>query len=398
MRDPLSWSLPLFRAFGIQVRVHLMYILVTLGLLSRQYYINPDRWVEFLIILVVVLFIIVLLHEFGHCFAARREGGDAEQILMWPLGGLAFCDVPHSPRAHFNTAAGGPVVNFLICIACMAVLLPSGYLPPLNVFNINQLDSPQITNFMKQGKDGIPQGHESIHLVRQDNPREVLHGPVIGADGSLDGKLFVVEDRKAVGAQRGDYLILDNYLVWTARVFWLSWFGLLFNVFLPAYPLDGGRMLQAIVWARTDSFQQGTKIAVYGGFVTAVIMILISFMNSEAMLLALGIFIWVCSAQQYYTVVIGGEESALGYDFSQGYTSLEKDEPPPPKVKKPSLINRWLQARRDRRAMREAERRASDEARLDELLIKIQQTGKGSLTDEERRFMDRVSARYRNRS
>src|SRR5687767_10036004 len=132
MRDPLSWSIPLFRAFGIQVRLHILYIVIALGLILRQAARDPDNWIEFAIICVGLLFIIVLLHEFGHCFAARREGGDASEILMWPLGGLAYCEVPHSPRAHFNTAFGGPFVNILICIACAVVLIPFQLLPPLN--------------------------------------------------------------------------------------------------------------------------------------------------------------------------------------------------------------------------------------------------------------------------
>ena len=55
------------------------------------------------------------------------------------------------------------------------------------------------------------------------------------------------------------------------------------------------------------------------------------------------------------------------------------------------------QARRARKLQAEVEQRAADEARLDELLDKIGRQGKESLTAEERRFMDRVSARYRNR-
>ena len=49
---------------------------------------------------------IVLLHEFGHCAGARAVDGDAHQILMWPLGGLAAIEVPHTPRANFMPRAG----------------------------------------------------------------------------------------------------------------------------------------------------------------------------------------------------------------------------------------------------------------------------------------------------
>jgi len=91
-------------------------------------------------------------------------------------------------------------------------------------------------------------------------------------------------------------------------------------------------------------------------------------------------------------------ESVFGYDFSQGYTSLEKDETKQPKPKKAGFIKRWLQARRERKEQFEAEERAADDARMDELLEKIHLQGKEALSEEERRFMDRVSARYRNRS
>jgi stage IV sporulation protein FB len=92
------------------------------------------------------------------------------------------------------------------------------------------------------------------------------------------------------------------------------------------------------------------------------------------------------------------EGGAFGYDFSKGYGGFGPDEDaPPPKPKRVGPIKRWLQARRARKIQREATQRAADEARLDELLDKIGRLGKESLTPEEKRFMDRVSARYRNR-
>ena len=43
-----------------------------------------------MLVLLFLVFFSVLLHEFGHCFAARWVGGDANDILMHPLGGLAM--------------------------------------------------------------------------------------------------------------------------------------------------------------------------------------------------------------------------------------------------------------------------------------------------------------------
>ena len=42
---------------------------------------------------------------------------------MWPLGGLAYVDVPHTPRANFISTAAGPAVNLFLCILCTLLLL-----------------------------------------------------------------------------------------------------------------------------------------------------------------------------------------------------------------------------------------------------------------------------------
>ena len=54
-----------------------------------------------------------------------------------------------------------------------------------------------------------------------------------------------------------------------------------------------------------------------------------------------------------------------------------------------------LQRRAARKAQREVELREAEDRRMDELLEKVQRDGLQSLTEEERRFLTRVSARYR---
>jgi Zn-dependent protease len=398
MRDPLSWSIPLFRAYGIQVRLHILYIIITLGFVYRAYTMSHTRedWYEYILIWVVILFLIILLHEFGHCFAARREGGDANEILMWPLGGLAYCEVPHSARAHFVTAAGGPMVNVMICIACAAALLPFRLLPPLNPLNYEHIYRPQLHNF----SDGATYYSDDQVLLVKANTTEIVnprylqtffkHKDTVFAKMEGDKEAFEV----SIIVPQQHY---NSVALWLARIFWMSWILLLFNL-IPAYPLDGGRLLQSALWGRTSDYRRATIAAVYSGYAVAVIFVLISLFNSEVLWFMMAIFIWVFCTRQYRELEAAENESMFGYDFSQGYTSLEKDDPPPPKPRKAGPIKRWLQARRERRATREAELRAADEARMDELLDKIHRLGKEALTDEERRFMDRVSARYRNRS
>jgi hypothetical protein len=170
----------------------------------------------------------------------------------------------------------------------------------------------------------------------------------------------------------------------------------LINMLLPAYPLDCGQLLQGAIWARTGSYRQGIVVACYSGFVVGLLLLLVSFAWNESFLVFMCVFVVVMSYMRLNQT--DQEDGIFGYDFSQGYTSLERDDAPPPKPKRQGFIKRWLQARRARRLQREHEERVRDEARMDELLDKIAREGKHSLTDEERRFMERVSARYRNRS
>jgi hypothetical protein len=122
---------------------------------------------------------------------------------------------------------------------------------------------------------------------------------------------------------------------------------------------------------------------------------LFAIITQEVLAVFLAIFIYVSCKHQWIVLETGGEDSLFGYDFSQGYTSLERDQPPPPR--RPGWFRRWLQRRAAQKLQREQETREAEERRLDELLEKVQREGIGALTDEERRFMKRVSDRYRNR-
>src|SRR5262245_14673225 len=137
MRDPFLWSIPLGRLFGITIRVHLLFPVVAVGLILRYAYQQnppyiPGTWID-ATMLCVLLLVSVLLHEFGHCFGARWVNGDATEVLIWPLGGLATVDVPHTPWAKFLTTAAGPAVNLVLCLLCgllLAFAVHPSYQPP----------------------------------------------------------------------------------------------------------------------------------------------------------------------------------------------------------------------------------------------------------------------------
>lgn len=99
----------IFRVFGIDVFVHSTWLLFAAYELStRANAYSSQFWnvAEYLSV-----FVIVLLHEFGHALACRSVGGRAERIMLWPLGGIAYVAPPPRPGAHLWSIAAGPLVN-----------------------------------------------------------------------------------------------------------------------------------------------------------------------------------------------------------------------------------------------------------------------------------------------
>jgi Zn-dependent protease len=72
----------------------------------------------------LALFLIVLLHEFGHALACRQVGGTANQIVLWPLGGVAYVNPPQRADATLWSIAAGPLVNVvLLPVLIVAVVM-----------------------------------------------------------------------------------------------------------------------------------------------------------------------------------------------------------------------------------------------------------------------------------
>src|ERR1700758_890567 len=105
-------SVRLFRFSGIDVFLHWSWFLVAaFEIQNRAGRYSSLTWnvLEYL-----ALFLIVMLHEFGHALACRQVGGTANQIVLWPLGGVAYVDPPPRPGATLWSIAAGPLVNLLL--------------------------------------------------------------------------------------------------------------------------------------------------------------------------------------------------------------------------------------------------------------------------------------------
>ena len=173
-------------AFGIGIYVHSTFLLLPLYVILANW--GKGGWVlmPLLLLLVFTVFGCVLLHELGHALMARHFGIGTRSIILTPIGGIAGLErLPEEPVQELLIALAGPAVNVVIAGVLM---VPLAILLPLGVVS---------------GVNLLPQG-----------PEDVL-GPGI------------------VGALLGT-LLLSN-LVLAA-----------FNM-IPAFPMDGGRVLRALL-------------------------------------------------------------------------------------------------------------------------------------------------------
>lgn len=285
-----------------------------------------------------VMFVSVLLHEIGHVVAARATGGTADEILIWPFGGLAFVGVSSAPRAQILTSLAGPLMNLMLCSLTLPAVLYSDYARA--AFNPLKLPFPA------------------------------------DSFGSAD-------------------LLTDLQVM----AFSWNWMMLLINL-IPCWPLDGGHVLRSWLAGRVGG-QAATEIGIRVAFVAGTIMALTAILIFEhVFLLGLAFLFILLAMQESQQLQAGetGEDSFMGYDFSQGYTSLErsqrKEQPP---QQRPGLLQRWLEKRRADKRRREEEQQQEAESQLDALLAKVHEQGIGALTDAEKRMLKRASDRYRSK-
>jgi len=102
-------AIHLFRFAGIDVYLHWSwFVLAYYGIQMRKGLYSTYLWptLEY-----AALFAIVTMHEFGHALACKQVGGRADQIVLWPFGGVAYVSPPRRPGATLWCIAAGPLVN-----------------------------------------------------------------------------------------------------------------------------------------------------------------------------------------------------------------------------------------------------------------------------------------------
>ncbi|MCH9655079.1 MAG: M50 family metallopeptidase [Planctomycetes bacterium] len=321
--NPLHWSFPIGTWFLTQVRVSIF--LPVLFLVFWAHY-----SLELGVSLFAILFLSVFLHEMGHVVACRMSGGEADQIVLWPLGGLVPCSPGRSISARIMTISGGPAVNLLIC----AITLPAVIW--------------------------------SEHLSASLNPFKL---PVVDLSSHFGQAILLL-------------------------IFSINWLLLLINL-IPVLPLDGGKILQIILSRRFDETIVH-MILINVGFWLGGLGMVIGLCSSSVWVVFFSALLLMLNLLEFTTASREDslDDSVFGYDFSQGYTSLERSSGNFTE-KKAGFFQQWREKRKVQKQLREREKSRDAEKQLDLLLHKVHEFGLESLTSKERQQLNQVSARYR---
>lgn len=133
--DFWSWSFRLCSLLGTEVRIHWTLLALLIFKVAGAITAGVPWW--WLPVLILIPFLSVLFHEFGHIMAARLVGGEARVIIMWMFGGLAMCQAPMHPGRQFFVAAAGPLTTFILMAPCLLVV-QQGFFPDVHAAFQNQ--------------------------------------------------------------------------------------------------------------------------------------------------------------------------------------------------------------------------------------------------------------------
>jgi Zn-dependent protease/CBS domain-containing protein len=167
---------------------------------------------------VALIFVSILLHEFGHIAAARHYGIGTPDVLLTPIGGLArIARMPDEPRQELVIALAGPLVTLLV-------------------------------------------------------------------GGLLAAGVLATAGAEALVPTTASQLGLWSALAWTNALL------LGFNL-IPAFPMDGGRVLRALLASRFGMVR-GTRVAARTGQVVAIAFAYFGFQYS-IMLVLIAAFVFL---------------------------------------------------------------------------------------------------------
>jgi Zn-dependent protease len=323
----LSGSIRVGRLFGINIRIHMLF-LIWMGYTL----LNAGHDWRFELAQVVMVFGTVLIHEFGHCFGARAVGGDARNILLWPLGGLAYAEAPMQPWPQFVTVAAGPIVHPIFCTISAAI------------------------------------------LVAQTGTWAVVPINPFGASGL-------------------QFLTAEwQFYVW--MFFRINLWMFCFNM-LPIFPCDGGQLFRTLIWPAVG-LHRATILAAQIGMIGAVLLGAWGVVDRRMILVAIALFGGMTSYQHYQAARAGlatdeflsadhvlREKRGMRGFWSRLFRAKGPSQRPSAPIEFPNPNPGGWETRMSEREQQDAE--------LDRILKKVATHGVQSLSYVERQTLERIT-------
>jgi stage IV sporulation protein FB len=350
MTDILTWSFNLGRWSGVQVRVHYFLVFFAAGRLLNAA-ISEEQQVAPTACWLLLLLLVLALHELGHAAMALAQNVEPDDVRLWPLGNFVVPSGSNRSNDNVPVAVAGLLTSGFLALGSAIVVALAGYRMVFSPFG---------------------------------------YGVDAGAPFILGG-----ETRLSFSS---------HHPIW-----FVGWFGYLnLVVFLanliPALPLDGGRILRVVLARSGVGITRDNPYAQWTARGVALILAIaglfrffFGLFSDGLTLIGLALLIELIVRSETRMMEDGGffDDGVFGYDFSEGYTSLESSAA---KVRpyRESALKRWRRRRSELRRQRRLAREAAEDRRMDEILEKLHTHGKASLTDEEHRFLVRVSTKLRN--
>jgi Zn-dependent protease/CBS domain-containing protein len=222
----MTWSISIGSIGGTAIRIHVTFLVLLLWIAIAYYLQGGTLAAVQGVAFVVLVFLCVVLHEFGHVLAARLYGVRTSDITLLPIGGVArMARIPERPGQELVIALAGPAVN-----AVIAAFL---------YFVLRALPTMASTEVQIPGSDML------------------------------------------------------------ARLASTNWFLVLFNL-IPAFPMDGGRVLRALL-AYPMGFARATQVAASVGQGVAFLLGLLGLFGNP-LLLFIALFVYLGAAAEAHTV------------------------------------------------------------------------------------------------
>jgi stage IV sporulation protein FB len=235
----MSWSLKLLQIRGIPIRLHVTFLLVVawaayIGAADSRANTGGDA--GFMVAFVLLLFVCVLLHELGHSLVAQHFGVEVVDITLLPIGGLArMTRMPERPYQEFVMAAAGPATNIALAIGL---------------------------------------GLAAIAWLSPDQIVSMALAPVL-----LEAHLMAHDGQTLL-----TLLVFNNLFL------------AVFNL-IPAFPLDGGRMLRSFL-AALMSRHHATAVASYVGQTLALLLGMAALLARDFFLGFIAVFVFMGAWQE----------------------------------------------------------------------------------------------------